>query len=58
MHSIDTQYGFEFGAASVTRLFSHKGYAYIEIKTPRGAVTVAVTPTGLIRLGKIVKTIK
>lgn len=55
MHYKDTQYGFEFGAAKVQRLFSDKGAAYIEVKTPRGAVTIAITPTGFIRLGKVVR---
>lgn len=48
-----TQYGFEFGAATVERLASHKGYAIVGIRTPRMRIDITVTPSGLLRFGNV-----
>lgn len=55
MPSVVTQYGFKFGAATVDRLVSHKGYVVIGVKTPRQRIEIMVTPSGLIRVGKLVR---
>jgi hypothetical protein len=51
MHSLVTQYGFEYGAAKIQRIASDKGYAFLTISTPRQTVDIVVTPSGLIRIG-------
>lgn len=44
-----TDFGFQYGAASVSRLHSDQtGEVWIEVKTPRQSLTVRVTPSGLI----------
>lgn len=50
-----TRYGFEYGAAKVSRLASHKGYVVVGFETPRQRLDITVTPTGLIRVGKVVR---
>jgi hypothetical protein len=45
-----TEYGFEYGAATVERLASHKGYVVIGIRTPKIRMEITVTPSGLMRL--------
>lgn len=49
----DLPFGFEFEAMTVWRLCEHKGYAVIEIATPRQVVQIACTPSGLLRIGKL-----
>lgn len=53
-----TQYGFQFGAALVERLASHKGYAIVGVKTPKQRLEITITPSGLIRVGKPVKNLE
>lgn len=45
-------YGFEFGAAIVTRLFSDekKGWVTIEVKTKKTDLQIYITKTGKIRV--------
>ena len=45
-------YGFQYGAAEVTRMFSdkNKGWVTLEIKTPKQLIQVYVTKTGKIRI--------
>ena len=51
-----TQYGFRFGPMVVSRLVSDEGWGVlISIVTPRQAVDIRATPTGLIRIGDIRK---
>ena len=47
-----TEFGFNWGTAEVTRLFSDeaKGWVTIGIKTPKGEIQVYVTKTGKIRV--------
>jgi hypothetical protein len=46
-----TQYGFRYGGAEVSRLHSDDaGNIWIEVRGARGAVTVRVTPSGLVRV--------
>lgn len=46
----ETLYGFKWGAAEVTRLFSRDGWVTIGIKTPKGEWQVYVTKTGKLRV--------
>jgi hypothetical protein len=48
-----THYGFEYEAATVERLASHKGYVIIGVRTPRQRVEIHVTPSGLLRVQKV-----
>ena len=52
MHYRECQYGFEYGAATVTRLFSDekKGWVVCEVKSPKDSIQVYVTKTGKIRI--------
>jgi hypothetical protein len=52
MHFCNCQYGFEWGAAKITRLFSDekKGWITIEVKTPKEDIQIYVTKTGKIRV--------
>lgn len=52
MHYRETQYGFEYGAAEVTRLHSveRTGAVIMQIGTPRGGLQIHVTKTGKIRV--------
>ena len=51
-----TQYGFKFGAADVTRVCSDdkKGWVYLEVQTPRQfeRIQIYVTRTGKTRVYK------
>lgn len=51
-----TQYGFKFGAAAVTRACSDekKGWVYLEVQTPRQfeRIQIYVTRTGKTRVYK------
>jgi hypothetical protein len=51
-HYKETSFGFEWGAASVTRCFSDekKGWITLEIKTPKQKLQIYVTKTGKIRV--------
>lgn len=53
-----TQYGFQYGANTIERLAFHKGYAVLGIKTPKQWLQITITPSGLIRLGKLIKNAK
>lgn len=48
----ELQYGFQYGSAKVTRLFSdeQKGWVAIGIQTPKSIIQVYVTKTGKIRI--------
>ena len=52
IHSKLTTYGFEFGAATVTRLLhdDKKGWVAIQVSSPKASWTVYVTKTGKMRL--------
>ena len=52
IHYMETKYGFEFGSAKLTRLFSHDktGAVVIEVKTPRRTMQISVSRTGLVRI--------
>lgn len=49
-HYRETQFGFDWGTAKVTRLFSHNNMIAIGVDTPRQSIHVYVTPTGKIRV--------
>lgn len=48
----ETKYGFDWGAAKVTRCFSDekKGYVTLRIETPRQDLQIYVTRTGKVRV--------
>ena len=52
MHFCNCQYGFEYGAAKITRLFSDEkaGWVTIEVATTKQNIQVYVTKTGKIRV--------
>lgn len=51
VHHADTQYGFEFGSATVERICSvGNGSVYICVKSPKDAIYLLVTKTGKINL--------
>ncbi len=52
-HFSETDYGFEYGAAKVTRIHSDKGRVWLGIDTPRESIQIYVTKTGLIRTSQI-----
>lgn len=50
IHYHETRYGFQYGAADVTRIHSDKnGNVWLRVKTPKQTLEIKVTPTGLIR---------
>jgi hypothetical protein len=49
----ETKYGFNWGTTQVERVASHLGNRVILISTPRQALEIRITPTGLIRSGLI-----
>ena len=51
-HYRETRYGFEYGSAKITRLFSDdkKGWVTLEVKTPKQEIQIYVTRTGKIRV--------
>lgn len=55
-----TQFGFNFGAAVVTRLHANeeKEWVLIGVNTPKAALQVYVTKTGKIRVWKDGKELK
>lgn len=53
LHFAETKYGFEFGAAKVTRITSDekKGWVLIGVETPKNKhVQIYVTKTGKVRI--------
>jgi hypothetical protein len=48
----ETTYGFNYGAAEITRLFSDKktGSITLALKTPKGELQIYVTRTGKVRI--------
>jgi hypothetical protein len=56
IHFKETEYGFEFGAMEVVRIYSdeEKG-VLIEIRTPKNLLTVRATKTGHLRVSDVVK---
>ena len=60
IHYEPTAYGFDYGSAKVTRLFSDvkKGWVVIEIKSQKTDVQVYVTKTGKIRVFSGTKELK
>ena len=55
MHYKETKFGFEWGAAIVERVVSHKGYVVLVVRSKRKELDITVTPSGLIRTEKQVK---
>jgi hypothetical protein len=51
----ETPYGFQYGAATVTRVASLNGQVVITVDTPRETMTVRVTQTGMIRTSRVSK---
>jgi hypothetical protein len=51
----ETRYGFEYGAAKIERVMSHKGHVLLHVYTGKQLLSIRVTPSGLIRLSDIVK---
>ena len=51
-HYAETKYGFDWGAASVTRSFSddQKGRVTLLLKTPKTELQIYVTKTGKVRV--------
>jgi len=51
-HYAETQHGFDWGAAKVTRCFSDKkkGWVTLRVETPRDDIQIYVTKTGKIRV--------
>jgi hypothetical protein len=51
-----TQYGFTMGPAKVTRIhYTPKWGAFIEVSGHRERIEIRVTPSGLLRVGKVIK---
>jgi len=52
MKAIQTEYGFQWGEATVTRLFSdeQKGCVTIGVESPKEKLQIYVTKTGKIRV--------
>jgi len=44
-----TEFGFDWGAAKVTRTAKHKEAVFIGLETPKGRWTIYVTKTGKVR---------
>ena len=52
MHYEETKYGFDWGAAKITRCFSDeaKGWVTLRVETPRDDLQIYVTKTGKVRV--------
>lgn len=52
VHFKEVEFGFQFGAAEVTRCMSDakKGWVMIQVKTPKGMHDIYVTKTGKVRI--------
>jgi hypothetical protein len=50
----ETKYGFKWGPATIERCISDPKFGVvIEATTPKGKVYLRITPSGLIRIGKV-----
>jgi len=52
-----TKYGFRWGPAEVVRASTHKGDVVLFVQGARQAVSIRVTPTGLVKVGPVQKPI-
>ncbi len=52
MHFKETQYGFEYGAATIERCISDekKGWVVLLLKTPKSTHQLYITKTGKVRI--------
>lgn len=52
LHYAETKYGFDWGAAKITRCFSDykKGWVAILLETPKHNIQIYVTKTGKVRI--------
>ena len=52
IHFKKTTFGFEYGNAKVTRLFSNeeRGWVTLEVKSDKQAIQIYITKTGKIRI--------
>jgi len=52
MNYRETEYGFEWGLAKITRVFSDekKGWVTLRIKTPKEDLQIYITKTGKVRV--------
>jgi hypothetical protein len=50
----ETNYGFKYGAAEITRIASDdkKGWVVLQVKTPKMVIQIYVTKTGKVRIYK------
>lgn len=53
----ETEFGFNFGSAEVTRVCSDKkkGWVILSVKTPRSEIEIRVTKSGIIHVGEVKK---
>ena len=52
IHYAETKYGFDWGAAKITRCFSEpkKGWVTLIVETPKVTLQIYVTKTGKVRI--------
>lgn len=52
IHYAETQYGFDWGVAKITRCFSDskKGWVTLVVETPKHNIQIYVTKTGKVRI--------
>ena len=52
MNYRETEYGFEWGSAKITRVFSDekKGWVTLRIETPKEDIQIYITKTGKVRV--------
>ena len=52
MHYRETEYGFEWGSAKITRGFSDEkmGWVTLRIETPKEDIQIYITKTGKVRM--------
>ena len=50
MHFKETEFGFEWGAAKITRAFSRDEWITLRLKTQKDTLQIYVTKTGKIRI--------
>jgi len=57
IHYAETKYGFDYGAAKVTRCCSgeKKGWIVLAVETPRERIQIYITKTGKVRVRNKVK---
>lgn len=60
MHYKETQYGFEYGAAKVTRIHGEEktGVVHLDVETAKEVIQLRVTKSGLIRTLGVQKIIR